>query len=382
MLEGGLPLVVLRGAGVALGPMPREILPLLQRWFSDPLTLHTAGVGAMPWTLEVVTAFYERITIDPSAAWFAVYTLPEYALVGFAGLRNIDFQERTAEYAITLGDTQSRGRGYGTTVTRLLVDYAFHELGLDSVFLDTVEYNQAGIRAYQKAGFREIGRRARIVPMAGRMWDSVYMQALREEGHDAGEPAPQPLPSVIPAHATHMPPLVLTGDLVALGPADKSQMADYARWFSDMGTMRTQGDPEPAPRTANELEDWYASEMSGKQTRAWFSAYERATLRLIGFVDLHHIDHRNRRATMSLMVGEPDARGKGYGTEMARLITRYGAHALNLRNIDLEVYEFNPAAIRAYTNAGFREYARRRQAHMMAGHLWDIVLMEWIAPPP
>jgi diamine N-acetyltransferase len=383
---GGAPLVLLGTENLALGPLPREVVPLLQRWFNDPATLHTAGIGAMPWTLEAATSFYERITTDPAAAWFAIYTLPEHALVGFAGLRNIDFQERTAEYAITLGEAQARGKGYGTATTRLLVEYAFHELGLESVFLDTVEYNQAGIRAYQKAGFREIGRRSRVVPIAGRLCDAVYMEAVREDSaRDAGrgrpEEAPQPLPLPAAAGTQHAsaPPLLLAGALVALGPADKSQMRTYARWFSDLETMRTQGDPEPAPRTPVELERWYADEMSGKADRAWFSAYELAIMRLIGFVELHHIDHRNRRATMSLMVGEPDASGKGYGTELARLITRYGAHALNLRNIDLEVYEYNPAAIRAYTRAGFREFARRRQAHQMGGRLWDIVLMEWLA---
>ena len=42
---------------------------------------------------------------------------------------------------------------------RLLLDYAFTVLGLHSVMLTVVEYNHAGRRCYEKAGFREMGRR-------------------------------------------------------------------------------------------------------------------------------------------------------------------------------------------------------------------------------
>jgi RimJ/RimL family protein N-acetyltransferase len=168
------------------------------------------------------------------------------------------------------------------------------------------------------------------------------------------------------------------GEKVALGPASRDQLPAYARWFSDMNTMRTQGDPAPAPRTVEELATWYESEMSGKPERTFFSAYDRATWRLIGFADLHHIDHRHGTATMSLMVGEPEYRSHGYGTEMARLILDFGFTALSLHNIMLECYEYNLGR-RAYTNAGFREIGRWQNAHMMGGKAWDIIYMDCLA---
>ena len=47
--------------------------------------------------------------------------------------------------------------------------------------LTVAEFNLAGIRAYQKAGFRELGRRRQSRMMGGKLWDTVYMDCLTNE---------------------------------------------------------------------------------------------------------------------------------------------------------------------------------------------------------
>ncbi|GIW04684.1 MAG: hypothetical protein KatS3mg059_1304 [Thermomicrobiales bacterium] len=79
------------------------------------------------------------------------------------------------------------------------------------------------------------------------------------------------------------------------------------------------------------------------------------------------------------MIGEADARGKGYGTETARLMLEYAFTALGLHNVMLQVYAYNRAAHRAYQKAGFREFGRRREAVWMGGRLWDVIYMDCLA---
>jgi RimJ/RimL family protein N-acetyltransferase len=52
---------------------------------------------------------------------------------------------------------------------------------------------------------------------------------------------------------------------------------------------------------------------------------------------------------------------------------------LGLHNLILTVYEPNLAGRRAYTKAGFREVARRRQSHWLNGRFWDEIVMECLA---
>ena len=65
--------------------------------------------------------------------------------------------------------------------TALMLDHSFLALGLSNVFLRVYAYNLAGIRTYEKAGFRTMGVRRKSKLMGGALWDTVYMEALADE---------------------------------------------------------------------------------------------------------------------------------------------------------------------------------------------------------
>ena len=173
------------------------------------------------------------------------------------------------------------------------------------------------------------------------------------------------------------PILNIEGDLVALGPLRRDLLPLYQRWINDLGTMRTLGLP-PHPMTMEKEQDWY-DQQSKAEDNAPFTIYEKETLRPIGNTGLDGVDHRNRSATFGILIGEPKCRGKGYGTEATSLMLDYAFTALGLHNVMLTVFEFNPAGIRAYEKAGFKEIGRRRQCRMMGGKLWDEIHMDCLS---
>ena len=65
--------------------------------------------------------------------------------------------------------------------TRLVLDFAFHVLQLRSVLLETLEWNVAGLTAYERAGFRRIGVRRDAVLSRGRPTNLVFMDAVPED---------------------------------------------------------------------------------------------------------------------------------------------------------------------------------------------------------
>ncbi|MBA3615028.1 MAG: GNAT family N-acetyltransferase [Rubrobacter sp.] len=173
------------------------------------------------------------------------------------------------------------------------------------------------------------------------------------------------------------PILNIEGDLVALGPLRRDLLPIYQRWVNDFGTTRTLDLP-PRPMTMEKELDWY-DRQSKTEDDVPFTIYERETLRPIGNTGLHGVDHRNRSATFGILIGEPECRGKGYGTEATRLMLDYAFTALGLHNVMLTVFEFNPAGIRAYEKAGFKAIGRRRKCRMMGGKLWDEVHMDCLS---
>jgi len=174
------------------------------------------------------------------------------------------------------------------------------------------------------------------------------------------------------------PPVInIEGDLVALGPLRRELIPTYQRWINDLRTVRTLGIP-PRPMTVEQETAWY-DRMATAESETPFTIYERGTWRPVGNTGLHGLDFRNGTATFGILIGEADARGKGYGTETARLMLDFAFTALGLHNVMLTVYEFNVAARRAYAKAGFKEIGRRRQARWMGGRRWDEVYMDCLA---
>src|SRR5262245_8355117 len=140
--------------------------------------------------------------------------------------------------------------------------------------------------------------------------------------------------------ADERPIVNVEGELVALGPIRRDLIPTYLRWINDFGTLRTLGIP-PEPMTLERETAWYEGTATGDEIA--FSIYERASWRPIGTTGLHVIDWRHRTTEFGLLIGEPDARGKGYGTEATRLMLDYAFTALGLNNVMLRVFAYNLA---------------------------------------
>jgi RimJ/RimL family protein N-acetyltransferase len=140
------------------------------------------------------------------------------------------------------------------------------------------------------------------------------------------------------------PILNMEGEHVGLGPLRRDLLPVYQRWINNLETMRTLDLP-PYPLTMEKEQDWY-DRQSRAESDVPFTIYERETLRPIGNTGLHEVDYRNRTASFGILIGEPECRGKGYGTETTRLMLDYAFTALGLHNVMLIVFDFNAAGVR------------------------------------
>lgn len=172
------------GERTALGPLSRELIPLYQRWFNSFELLRTLDRQLKPVSRDQVETWFDARTSGVQIGTVVVFTIYEcgtWRPIGNTALDNINLRDRTAEFGIFIGESELQGRGYGTEATRLMLDYGFTGLGLQNIMLRVWEYNTAGIRAYEKAGFREFGRRTRAHMLNGNWWDDIYMECLAED---------------------------------------------------------------------------------------------------------------------------------------------------------------------------------------------------------
>jgi len=116
----------------------------------------------------------------PERYAFSVRTLEDNRYIGFFGLW-VDLIHSEAWVGIGIGDRESWGKGYGTDMMKLCLQYAFLELGLERVSLGLHEYNPRALRSYEKCGFRLEGRTRKDGMREGQRSDTLWMGILREE---------------------------------------------------------------------------------------------------------------------------------------------------------------------------------------------------------
>ncbi len=178
--EDQQPILNIAGEKVAMGPIRRDLTHLFQMWSNDFEVRRFMG-PMRPTSLESIEDMYASIRKDENQSYFTVYEKSELRPIGNAGLADINHAHRTAEFFIMIGDKESWGKGYGTEVTRLVLEYGFACLGLHNIFLWVFATNERGIRAYRRAGFRMAGRWRQAKRRGDRAYDLVLMECLATE---------------------------------------------------------------------------------------------------------------------------------------------------------------------------------------------------------
>lgn len=174
---------------------------------------------------------------------------------------------------------------------------------------------------------------------------------------------------------THYPKLV--GEKCFLSPPSLDDAELWAAWFNDLEVSLLLGDEVYTQQTVDGYREMIAR--IWKQPEPVFTIVDRATNRSIGRCLLFAVNAVDRCAMLGIAIGEREFRGKGYGTEAVRLLLDYAFNLLNLNNVMLGVYAFNQAAIHCYRKVGFQEIGRRRQARIVGGRAYDLILMDLLA---
>ena len=171
----------MEGTGVVLRHHRLDDLPHVRRWYRDPELARLTRYAVQPMTDDEVDRFFHARLMSPESVAYAIEIRESARLIGLTTFSNLDPDNGSVLFHITIGEPDAWGQGYGTEATGLMLQLAFERIGLHRVSLAVFSFNERAIRSYQKAGFRLEGRTREAIVRRGQRFDELTMGILADE---------------------------------------------------------------------------------------------------------------------------------------------------------------------------------------------------------
>lgn len=165
---------------------------------------------------------------------------------------------------------------------------------------------------------------------------------------------------------------MLTGNLVDLRAIEPADLELLTVWMNDPAVMLYWGRPGNTVTIAEVAENERREAARGT-SRKYMIATKSG--RRVGIIDYYDLDWVARSAWTSVLIGDQEYWGGGYGTDAMRTLLRYLFRQLGLHRVSLNVHESNARAQKSYAKNGFTTEGTLREWAYFDGRWVNAILM-------
>ena len=172
-----------QGQLVILTAIEREDLPFFKEWrnkeeFKKFFREHRELSSEMQeeWYLR-------KVLTDPTTMMFSIRRKEDQELLGCCGLCYINWINRHSDLSLYIGFKEAYidDLGYADESCKLLLDFAFYQLGLNKVWAEIYEFDTKKKALLRQLGFQTDGVLREHYYYEGRYCNSLILSLLREE---------------------------------------------------------------------------------------------------------------------------------------------------------------------------------------------------------
>jgi len=159
--------------------LPADLDGPYPTWFEDQDVTRFNSHGKLFKSRAYFAEYVNSLDQDDRVVWAICHV--EHGHIGNVSLQSISLINRTAEFAIILGDRRHWSKGVGRLAGRQLLRHGFDKLNLERIYCGTSATNEGMKALAQSLGMRLEGTRRRHLFLDGTRVDMLEYGVLREE---------------------------------------------------------------------------------------------------------------------------------------------------------------------------------------------------------
>jgi RimJ/RimL family protein N-acetyltransferase len=156
-------------------------------------------------------------------------------------------------------------------------------------------------------------------------------------------------------------------EFLKLGLFDEEQIKEVYPWYNEYAIQANTSQPGTIARPWTMEE--FKEDVKNQDHR--YAVRIKASGELVGYAALTRTGLTQTVYPMTYL--KPEARGKGYGTELSALLADIAFLECNAHKFSTVIYGYNEASYRRYEKLGFVLEGRRRDEVYRMGRYWDML---------
>ena len=164
-----------------LRPFKMSDAKYLMKWFTDERSFKMWSADKFEYPLsEVQLKNYKDMYEEDEFGWIFIALDEKGTPVGHLLMRMADYEKNSVHFGFIVVDANMRGKGYGSEMVRLAVQYAFEILKVKKVTLGVFDTNPGAQACYRKVGFITESYDLDVLTYKDEKW-GMYNMAITHE---------------------------------------------------------------------------------------------------------------------------------------------------------------------------------------------------------
>lgn len=175
-------MVFIKGGNIYLrGLTEEDIDGTWLDWFNDPEVCRYNNHHRFPPHKAAFEAYLSSVNSSHNTLFLGIFSSSDDTHLGNISLQNIDWINRSAEFAIIVGAKDGWEKGIGAESGRLIIEHGLRELNLRRIYCGTSADNIGMQKLALKLGMSEEGRRKEAIFKNGRYVDIIEYGLVEQE---------------------------------------------------------------------------------------------------------------------------------------------------------------------------------------------------------